>query len=133
MSLFGYLAETLGLSTDEPNDPLDELERLLTEREPSLNLSATFSTPTPNMQDEPTVLFPYTVFDSNGNEYGAGNKEFILPDNGLDDTHSTLVQFVAEQHDIDAEDVTFDDVAAVEGTTANVHLNAFGDIEVGGI
>lgn len=83
------------------------------------------------MTDEPTVVFPYTLVTENGEEYGAGAKEFILPDNGLNDTEAALTKFIGKRHGIGPDEVDFEALASVEGTTADASLNEAGDVEVG--
>lgn len=130
MSVTNYLAGLLGLNdTEEPNG-LDQLRDLLAEREAELTLSAEYGRPHPNMSEEPTVVFPYTLYTGNGEEYGAGAKEFIIPDNGLTDTESPLVKFVGKRHGISPEDVNFEALASVEGTSADAELKENGDVEV---
>lgn len=117
--------------TADAEDPtLATLEELLREREATLDLTAEYGRPTPNLQDEPTAVFPYTLFDGDGEEYGTGAKEFPLPDNGLEADDSALAEFVAKRHGISAEEVEFADLAAVEGTTAPATLNDDGDVVV---
>jgi hypothetical protein len=115
----------------EQTDPIEELRRLFDERESTLHLEATYGLPRPDMQGEPTVVFPYTVFDGDGEPYGSGSKEFIIPDDGMAERGSALVDFLAKRHDITRENVTFDHLIAIEGTTAEASLNTEGDIVVG--
>ena len=116
-------------STDGP-DELEQLYNLLQSRQQTLGLEAQYERPYPNMTNEPTVDFPYTLYTAEGAEYGAGVKEFVLPDNGLDDIDSNLVEFVATQHGIAPEEVTFDDLAAVEGQYDTATLNDEGDVVI---
>jgi hypothetical protein len=127
----GYLNALLGYFTedDEP-DELEQLYQMLQSRQQTLGLEAQYGRPYPNTTNEPTVDFPYTLYTAEGEEYGAGVKEFVLPDNGLDDHDSNLVQFVAAQHGIDANQVTFDDVAAVEGEYDTAELTDSGDVVI---
>lgn len=132
MSALQTLKSILGLGTtdDAPNE-LDVLYDLLAEREAELTLSAEYGQPYPNTCEEPTVVFPYTLYTSNGAEYGAGAKEFVIPDDGLQDASSPLAQFIAQRLDIEAADVDFDSLVAVEGTTADAELDESGDVHVG--
>lgn len=125
----GLLDRLTGGTTEAP-DELDVLKNLLEAREATLELSAEFERPFPNTKDEPTVVFPYTLVTSDGEEYGAGAKEFLIPDNGLNDTDSPLVKFVGQRLNVGPDDVDFEALAAVEGTTAPADLTDEGDIEV---
>lgn len=119
-------------STDEDDglQGLEGLRQLLKEREAELTLTATFGEPRPNMTDEPTVQFPYDLHTGEGVLYGTGMKEFSLPDNGLNDAESNLVQFLGNTVAADADSVDFESLAAVEGLTAEARVNENGDIEV---
>lgn len=114
---------------DQP-DELDQLYQMLQSRQQTLGLEARYGRPYPNTTNEHTVDFPYTLFTAEGNEYGAGVKEFIIPDDGLGDADSSLVQFIATQHGIDPEEVTFEDLAAVEGQYDTAELNDEGDVVI---
>jgi hypothetical protein len=72
------------------------------------------------------------VYDINADEYGDGSKEFPLPDNGLADEDAMVVGFLARVHGIAREDVTFDNLAAVEGVATGASLDVNGDLMVGG-
>jgi len=130
MSALNRIKAILGLTGDVEADGLEQLRELLAEREAELNLSATYGRPYPNMTDEPTVVFPYTLQTGDGEDYGAGAKEFVLPDNGLDAADSPLVAFIGKRLGIGPDDVDFEALASVEGTTANATLNEAGDVEV---
>lgn len=108
---------------------IDVLASLLAEREAALNLDAQYAQPTVSTVGEPTAVFPVNLY-ADEQEYGTTAKEFALPDNGLDDADAALTQFVANARDVDAEDVAFADLAAVEGMYADARLNDEGDIEV---
>lgn len=123
-NLFGF---------NEPSDPIAELRTLFNERETTLRLEAEYGAVKPDTQDEPTVVFPYTVYTSNGERYSSGKKEFVIPDNGLLDRESALVDFLSKVHQIPRDDVTFDDMVAVEGHVSDAELNKHGDIVVGAI
>lgn len=130
-SLLDTVRAKLGLTNDgRSNDSIDTLRQLFAEREATVDLTAAYHSPEPNMNDEPTTVFPYTLYDSNDDEYGTGAKEFPLPDDGLNDADAAVTEFVARRHDLDPEEVTFDDLAAVEGTTADAHFATNGDIIV---
>lgn len=131
MSMTQRIKAILGL-TDEASTDTDEIEQLrelLAEREAELNLGAEYGRPHPNMEGEPTVVFPYSIYND-GNEYGAGAKEFLLPDDGLGDTEAPLVKFVGKRHGIGPDEVDFEALANVEGTTADAFLNDDGDVVV---
>lgn len=129
MSTIERAKALLGLGTDE-QDPLEQLRDLLAEREAELSLTATYGRPEPNLTDEPTVVFPYTLHTGDGEEYGTGAKEFVLPDDGLDDADAPLTKFVGKRHGIGPADVDFDALASVEGTSASATLNESGDVQV---
>jgi len=131
MSALNRINAILGLNDDVEADGLEQLRDLLAEREAELNLSATYGRPYPNMTDEPTVVFPYTLQTGDGEDYGAGAKEFVLPDDGLGASDSPLVRFIGKRHSIGPDDVDFEALASVQGTTANATLNEDGDVEVG--
>lgn len=120
-----------GSDDEDETDGLEALRKLLNEREAELSLTAIFGEPQPDMRDQPTVVFPYVTQRESGAIYREGAKEFALPDNGLQDEDSALVQFLASHHGIDPSDVEFEDLAAVEGTTATAEVNEHGDVEVG--
>jgi len=130
MSVLNRIKAILGLNGDVEADGLEQLRELLAEREAEQNLSATYGRPYPNMTDEPTVVFSYTLHTGEGEDYGAGAKEFVLPDNGLDAADSPLVLFIGKRLGIRPDDVDFDALASVEGTTANAAFNEYGDVEV---
>jgi hypothetical protein len=119
--------------SSEPNDPIEELRQLFDERETTLRLGAEYGTPNPNTQDEPTVTFPYTVYTSDGERYSSGQKEFFIPDDGLLDRESALVDFLSKVHSIPRDDVTFDHLIAVDGHVVGAELNSHGDLVVGAI
>jgi len=130
MSATDYILGLFGLGTSEDVDELEQLRDLLAEREAELSLSATYGRPYPSMLNEPTVVFPYTLYTGEGEEYGARAKEFALPDNGLSDNESALVRFVAERLNIEPSEVDFDALCSVEGSSANARINERGDVEV---
>lgn len=129
MSAIGYIKGLLGLNDSEEVDGLGVLADLLAEREATLALDAEYGRPTTNTLSEPTAVFPVTLRHE-GEDYGGHAKEFVVPDNGLDDTDAALTQFLADARGKDPEDVTFADLAAVEGMTADARLTDNGDIEV---
>lgn len=130
MSALQQIRSLFGLTDDDEADGLALLRDILSERQAELLLTATYSRPYPNMQEQPTAVFPYTLTDQNGEDYGAGAKEFVIPDDGLDDTESPLVRFISNRTDIDAAEVDFNALASVEGTSADAELNESGDVEV---
>lgn len=130
MSVTQRIKSLFGSTTDEA-DGLTALRELLAEREAELNLTATYGRPYTNMTDEPTVVFPYTLVTEDGEDYGAGAKEFLLPDDGLKDTEAPLTKFICKRHGIGPDEVDFEALASVEGTTADASLNEAGDVEVG--
>ena len=117
-------------STDDSKDGLALLEELLAEREAELTLTATYGRPHPNMTDEPTVVFPYTLYTDEGEQYGSGAKEFVIPDDGLNDTDAPLTQFIAGRLNVEADEVDFSALTKVEGSSADATLNDDGDVEV---
>jgi len=129
MSAIERLKDLFGRS-DDATDGLELIRELLAEREAELTLEAEYGRPHPNMTDEPTIVFPFTTFTKDGKEYGAGAKEFRLPDNGLEDD-APLTEFIAKRHGVSVEEVGFEELAAVEGTTAPAELTENGDVEVG--
>lgn len=129
MTAINRIKAILGLNEVEA-DGLTQLRDLLAEREAELSLTAEYGRPHPNMQDKPTVVFPYTLSDQNGEDYGAGAKEFVIPDNGLNDADSALVAFIGKRLGVGPDDVDFEALASVEGTTANAELTESGDVEV---
>lgn len=132
MSARTRIKAILGLtSSDDASAGLDELRDLLAEREATLNLTAVYGEPYPNMQDEPTVVFPYTLKTGDGDDYGAGAKEFALPDNGLADPDAPLTKFIGKRHGISPDDVDFEALASIEGTSAPARLTDEGDVVVG--
>jgi hypothetical protein len=121
-SLFG--------STDDEESTLEALESLFRERESTLDLTAEFGVPNPNLTDEPTAVFPYTLYDSNGEVYGSGAKEFPIPDDGFTDESAAVTQFLGGITDTPVGDVGVGALYAVEGETADARLNPFGDTVV---
>lgn len=126
MNLVDKLRAILGL--DSGGD-LEELRRLLEERQVTLQLGAIYEEPRMDQQGEPTAVFPITLTHG-GEEYDAHKKEFVLPDDGLNDTDSALVQFVAAEVGVPSEDVTFADLAMIEGHETSATLKENGEIEV---
>lgn len=131
MSVTDYIASIFGRDTaaKSPNE-LEQLRTLLDRREKKLNLTAEYGRPHPNTRSEPTVVFPYTLY-AGDEEYGAGAKEFALPDNGLADTDAPLTKFIGKRHSIGPDEVDFEALASVEGTTAEAELTDEGDVIVG--
>lgn len=129
MSVLQQLRSALGLGSTE--DGFEQLRQLLLEREATLELTATYGQPYADMQGEPTAVFPYTTFTTDGDVYRVGQKEFVIPDSGLDESDSALAQFVAKRLGISTSAVDFDALASVEGTEASATLNEDGDVVVG--
>lgn len=129
MSVFDYIP-FIGNDDDVEADGLTALRELLAEREAELSLEATYGRPYPNMTEEPTVVFPYTLTTADGEDYGAGAKEFVLPDNGLGDNDAPLTKFVGTCLSIGPDDVDFEALASVEGVSASATLTESGDVVV---
>ena len=128
MNLSNYVPDFLAGSNDE--QPTTELlEDLFRERESTLDLSAQFELPEPNMTDEPTAVFPYTIYDS-GEVYGSGSKEFIIPDNGFKDNDANVTQFIGGVTDTPPEDVGVGALYAVESEGVDAFLDDDGDIKL---
>lgn len=128
------LRERISDLFNRTNDDTDELElirELLAEREAELVLEAEYGKPSPNMTDEPTIVFPYTLFTQDGTRYGTGSKEFRLPDDGLDGD-SPLCTFVAKRHGIETDAVGFEELVGVAGTTTSAELSESGNVVLGG-
>lgn len=128
MSIVAYVRSLIG--GNDSTEGLGALRDLLAEREAEMTLTAKYGEPSPNMTDEPTVTFPYTVYTNDGVTYRVGAKEFVLPDNGLQDADTPLARFIAQRNGIEPSEVTFEDLAAIEGQTADVTLSESGDLEV---
>jgi hypothetical protein len=116
--------------TTETVRGIDLLRDELLKRQRSLSFTAVFDEPTFSGKTEPTAVFPYTVY-TDDEVYCSGVKEFPIPDDGLNEQTAPLVQFLAQYHDKDVGDVTFDDVVAIAGVTADAWLASDGDIRVG--
>lgn len=129
MTLLDRAKQFLFGSTDN-YDETEHLRRLFECKHAKLNLSAVYGRPYPNTDDQTTVVFPYTLETSDGSEYGAGAKEFILPDDGLNDTEAPLTQFLAARFNIEPEDVEFEHVTKVAGSTADARFDEDGDVRV---
>lgn len=114
----------------ESADPETTLRELFNERESSLDMTATFGRPYPNLIDKPTVVFPFEVRTLGGEVYDNGKREFPLPDNGTDDSDSALVTFVASVTNVDTDSVGMDDVFDVAGTTVDATLTNDGTLAV---
>lgn len=128
--MFERIAALFGRVDGDSIEPTtDALAELLGERERTLDLTAVYEQPYPSMQDEPTAVFPYTLYDSDDNRYGTGTREFVIPDDGTDDTTSELVGFLGETTNTDYEDVTREHVSQVEGVSADASLEN-GDVVV---
>lgn len=122
------IGRALNRGEDQPETAT--LAELFREREATLNLTAEFSDPIGNMNDQPTAVFPYTLFDSEGAEYGTGAKEFVIPDNGFNDDDAAVTQFVAGVTDTAPVDVGVGALQAVAGTTADAEFDEQGDVIV---
>lgn len=132
MSVKARIYDLFGRS-DDPTDGIELIKELLAEREAELTLEAEYGKPYPNMTGRPTVVFPYTLYTTDGDEYGTGSKEFALPDDGLKDSTSPLVSFIKRVHEIQTGEVSVEYLAAVEGTTESAYLDADGDIKLGSV
>lgn len=127
MNLSNYVPDFLtGDDADKPT--IEMLEDLFRERESTLDLSAQFELPEPNMTDEPTAVFPYTIYDS-GEVYGSGSKEFPIPDDGFADNDANVTRFIAAVTDTAPADVAVGSLYAVEGSTVSAELTDDGNIE----
>lgn len=125
MSLSDYLPNIFGDNDDQPSTEM--LEDLFRERESTLDLTVEFGLPQPNMVDEPTAVFPYTIYDS-GEVYGKGSKEFIIPDDGFKSDDAPVTQFIGGVTNTVPEDVGVGALYAVDGVTLAAELNDEGDI-----
>lgn len=130
MSATQYLKSLLGLGTERAQPGVEELRDMLAEREAELTLTAEYGRPHPNTTDEPTVVFPYTLYTGAGEQYGGGAKEFVIPDDGLADPDAPLTKFIGKRHGISPDDVDFEALLAVEGTDADAELNEEGDVVI---
>lgn len=124
--MFGLLESNDG---DEATTGLDGLRAALQERQTNLSLEAEYMEPYLNDTGEHTAVFPIATFDGD-RIYGSEQKEFIVPDDGLDDEDSALVQFLANANGVDPSDVTFDHLANIESMTANATLEDDGTVRV---
>lgn len=107
-------------------EDLATLQNLLAEREAELHLSAVFGSPKPNLDGEPTAVFPYEI-QQDGETYANGRKEFVIPDDGLNDPEADLTKFIARQHGIGPSEVDFGALADVEGNSAEIEHDEFGN------
>lgn len=124
--MFGILSRLFG-SNDDESTGLDALETVLTKQEATLDLRAEYQEPQFSGKSDDTAVFPYVTFDGD-DLYAVNTKEFPIPDGGLEAADSDLVQFLADANGIDAEDVTFDDLANIQGMTANADISDDGEI-----
>jgi len=129
MSISDRLTSLFG-SNDDEAPTIEALETLFREREATLDLTAEFHQPAPNMNDEPTAVFPYTLLDSDGEVYGSGAKEFLVPDEGFKDNDAPVTEFIGGLTDTPTEDVGVGALRAVGGALADAELNDEGDIIV---
>jgi hypothetical protein len=129
MSVIDRITSLFG-SNDTDAPTVEALESLFREREATLELTAEFHLPNPNMTDEPTAVFPYTLLDSDGDVYGSGAKEFVIPDNGFEDDNAAVTEFIGGVTDTTPANVGVGALHAVEGGTASATLNDAGDIIV---
>lgn len=126
MALADYIPFVGDTDDDQPTTEL--LEDLFRERENTLDLSVQFDLPEPNTIDEPTAVFPYTIYDD-GEVYGTGSKEFPIPDNGFADNDANVTRFIAAVTDTAPEDVGVEALYAVEGVTLDAELTDSGNVE----
>lgn len=125
MSLSDYLPTIFGGDNEQPSTEM--LEDLFRERESSLDLTVVFELPQPNMVDEPTAVFPYTILDD-GEVYGTGSKEFVIPDNGFADDDAPVTEFIGGTTDTAPADVGVGALYAVEGRQFEAELTDSGDV-----
>jgi len=128
MTLADYIP-FIGTDKDEPTT--ETLAELFRQREATLDLTAAFHQPEGNTLNEPTAVFPYTLYDSGGEPYGTGTKEFIIPEDGFTDNDAFVTLFVGYLTDTDTEDVGVETLGAVEGSESPAELTDAGDIIVG--
>jgi len=124
MSAIGYIKGLLGLNDEQQADGLESLKRFLEERQNTLSLTAEYGRPSVNTQGEITAVFPMTLY-YDGERYGGHGKEFPLPDSGLSDEDAALTKFL-NAHGIES----VENLAAIEGETANAVLKDNGEVEV---
>lgn len=129
MRITDYLTSLFG-STDDEAPTVDALEELFRKRQATLDLTAEFHLPAPNMTDEPTAVFPYTLLTNDGERYGTGSKEFPIPDDGFEDNDAPITQFISNLSGTDAGEVDIDALRSIDGTTADATLNDEGDVIV---
>lgn len=129
MSVIDRITSLFG-SNDDDAPTIEALESLFRESEATLDLTAEFHLPNPNMTDEPTAVFPYTLLDSEGEVYGSGAKEFVIPDDGFEDDDAAVTKFIGGVTDTQVGNVGVGALHAVEGQTASARLNDAGDIIV---
>lgn len=131
MSVLTAIQSLLGIGGNEQSSEsgLDVLESILAERQAGLDLEAVYEQPSVNTVGETTAVFPVSLYHE-GDEYGATSKEFTVPDDGLDDTDAPLTEFVADANNLDGEEVTFTDLRAIEGMTAEAELTEDGEVTV---
>lgn len=116
----------LGDTDEQPTTEM--LEDLFRERESTLDLTVVFGLPEPNTVDEPTAVFPYTIFDG-GEVYGSGSKEFPIPDNGFADDSANVTTFVGAVTDTAPTNVGVNTLYSVEGVQLDAELNEIGNVE----
>ncbi|WP_226041241.1 hypothetical protein [Natrinema sp. DC36] len=123
------LKALFGIGGTETQSGLEQLADILNKRESTLALSAVYREPQPDQMGEETIVFPATLYHD-GEIYGTTQREFTIPDDGLDEADSPLAAFVAEANGVDAAEVTFDHVANIEGMTADADIDSFGQVVV---
>lgn len=124
MNALSYIRSLFG-NTTEQQSGVDSLQSALARKQQELNVTATYGEPYLDPTIEETAVFPYTVYDSNGEVYDRGRKEFFIPEDGLD-ISSGLKFFLADQLDKDPDDVDIADVAKVQGTSAEATVTGVG-------
>lgn len=129
MTLADYLPFIGADDTDA--SPTQTLEDLFRQRESTLDLTAVFHQPEGNLTEEPTAVLPYTLYTADGEEYGTGTKEFVIPDDGFRDNDAFVTLFVGYLTDTDPADVGVGALRAIEGSEAPADLTEAGDIIVG--
>lgn len=116
---------------DSSNDTngTDFLKTYLEKQENTLSLEAEFAEPAINMVGEPTAIFHLDTYHD-GEQYGYEAREFVIPDNGLEDADSPLAQFMSRALGDNADDLSRDNIDDLEGVTADASLKANGNYEL---
>lgn len=123
MSITDFITRLLGRG-EETADGFEQLQQYLEAQQAVAQFEVEYGRPTISTLGEPTAQFPYTIYDD-GVSYGAGAKEFPIPDNGMQDTGAPLTRFL-HAHSIS----TVGDLGAIEGQRDSAELTDGGDLEV---